>query len=457
MQEVAALKSLFNKYKAELLEDYKALLRIPSISADPAYSKEVLKAAAWIETYLKESGLKVEVWDTPHYPVIFGSWLEAGPNRPTLLLYGHYDVQPVDPLDEWDTPPFEPSEREGKIYARGAQDNKGQLLYTLCAIRALLKRDGKLPLNLKITIEGEEETKSTGFIQILASKAAQLKADYFVSPDFDIPALDRPAVTLGLRGLVALTVELRGSKLDPHSGSHGGMVFNPNHALIELLSKLRDEQGRVTLSGFYDDIAPLSTEERKLLSIEIDEKSYSQEFGAALTGGERQFTPGERRVLRPTLEINGIHGGYGGPGFKTVIPAKALAKISCRLVPGQNPEKIRRSLTHFLEKHCPPGIKLTLVDHGGDPAVWSSPKTPLAQALAKAYTEVFQTPCGFTLAGGSVPISEALAKTAQAAPAFMGVGLLGDQIHAPNEHFDIFRLELGFLTLARFIQLIGVA
>ncbi|MBS0622886.1 MAG: dipeptidase [Verrucomicrobia bacterium] len=455
MSSLSELKALYKKHEKKLFSDYCDLLRIPSISSNPKHAADVRRAGRWVFDYLQKGGFDVEMWETPNYPVVFASWLEAGPSKPTLLLYGHYDVQPEDPLEEWLSPPFEPTVRDGIMYARGAQDNKGQLIYTLYACRALLERDGKLPINLKILIEGEEESKSIGLGKIVHSKKKELAADSFIIVDWDIPNLEQPAITLGARGLLALTVELTGSRTDLHSGSHGGIVINPNHALISILAKLHDEEGKVTVPEFYDDVQMPTQEELSLLSLEIDEANYKKQFGAAMTGGENNYTPGQSSRLRPTLEINGITGGYGGPGVKTVIPAKAHAKISCRLVPGQNPKKILADLKQYLNALCPKGLEMTIVDYGAAPAVRSSPTLPQAKAVAKAYGEVFKKPCTYSLGGGSVPITAELAQVCGSPAIFMGVGLPDDDIHAPNEHFGLDRLELGFLTLARVLEILG--
>ncbi|MGE3955032.1 MAG: dipeptidase [Parachlamydiales bacterium] len=447
-----SFEKLYDSAKGALLEDYFSLLRIPSVSADPEYRADVLKGADWVEEYCRESGLEVERWETPHYPVIFAQWLGAGKEQPTLLLYNHYDVQPTDPLEEWESPPFEPTVREGEVYARGAQDNKGQLIYTLAAVRALLKRDGRLPVNVKLLIEGEEESKSLGLAEVLESKREALKADYLVPVDFDIPSLDQPAVTLGLRGIAAFEITLTGSKGDLHSGLAGGVVYNPLHALTELLASLRDKKGRITVEGFYDDVEELSPEERRRLSLDRD---YEGAFGALANGGERDKTPGESNLIRPTLEINGIWGGYTGKGFKTVIPAKAHAKFSCRLVPHQDPDKLKGAIEKHLRSHLPEGMKLDFRYYGGDVGLRASPDAPHAQAIAAAYTKVFGKPCLYTLTGGSVPITAPLAEASGAIPAFMGLGLSTDNLHAPNEHFGIERLRLGFLVIAHFLHILG--
>ena len=449
------LDSLYASFEKALLEDYFAFLKIPSISTDPAHKQDMARAAEWVQRYLKESGLEVEVWETETYPALFGEYRAAGEGKPTLLIYGHYDVQPVDPLEEWESPPFEPTVRDGEVYARGAQDNKGQILYTMAAIRALYQKEGKLPVNLKILVEGEEENGSGGLTKILESKREKLHADYLLAPDFDIPNLETPAVTLGLRGMAAINITLTGSNTDLHSGMSGGIVYNPNHALVELLASCRDQRGKITIEGFYDDVKELSEEERSSLSLNLHGPEYPEAFGAEPNGGEQDYTPGESSLIRPTLEINGLVGGYTGPGIKTVIPAKAHAKLSCRLVPHQDPDKITAALEKHLRARLPKGMALEFSYLHKGLAPRSSASLPHVQALGKAYTDIFGKPCLYTLSGGSVPVTADLAKVSGAAPAFMGIGLSTDKIHAPNEHFGIDRMRLGFLTIARFLQHLG--
>jgi acetylornithine deacetylase/succinyl-diaminopimelate desuccinylase-like protein len=448
-----SLKELFQQHKEQLIQDYFTLLRFESVSAEPQYRDQVLACGQWVADYLQKSRMPhVELWETSGYPVVFAQDLRAGPDKPTLLFYGHYDVQPVDPLDLWKSPPFEPTLRGKEVYARGAQDNKGQLFYTMSMIRLLLQHQGELPLNIKMCIEGEEENKSHGLAGILPSKHKELSADYLVIPDFDMPDPHTPAITLGVRGLSALTVELEGSNTDLHSGAHGGIVYNPNHALVELLAKTRDAHGKVTIPGFYNDVETLSKAELSHLNLDFDAEKYRETFGATPTGGEHAYPPLESNWLRPTLEVNGISGGYSGPGFKTVIPAKAMAKISCRLVPNQDPEKIMQAVADFLIEHCPKGLRITVTQHGGGKPARGSPQSKVVLATADAYEEVFEKKCQVILAGGSIPISADLAEVSGAQIAYMGTGLPDDQIHAPNEHFGLDRLEQGFLVLARMVE-----
>lgn len=453
------LNTYFEAAEQDALQDYITFLKFESISTNPQYKPQVLACAYWLVAYLKEMGLEVELWPTQGNPVIFATHLKAGPKAPTLLIYHHYDVQPVDPLELWESPPFQPTIRNGNIYARGAEDNKGQCFYTIQAIKALLRKTGNLPVNLKLCIEGEEEVGSHGLNAILNQKEEQLKADYLVIGDVGIPDAQTPAVTLGARGIVTMDVELEGSLNDLHSGSHGGVVYNPLHALVELLAKLHDPiTGKVNVPGFYDQVLPLSPSEHAQFHFAFDEKQFFDEIGFVPTGGEKNFSPWERAWIRPTIEINGIGGGYSGPGFKTVIPAKATAKLSCRLVPGQNPQKISQLVADFLHQHVPLGICLkTHLHQGGGAAVRANPSSQIVQAFSKAYQEVFQAPTQFILCGGSIPIVTELAKTSQSEVVLVGLGLTSDLVHAPNEHFGIDRFKKGFLIMGRALCLIAHA
>ena len=452
---IPELKELYAECKTEVEKDFFDVLRLPSISTDQGHDEATLKTCEWVANYLRESGLEVEVWETPRLPVVFATWLGAGANTPTVLMYNHYDVQPVDPLDEWESDPFEPVVKDGEVYARGAQDNKGQMIYCLAAVRALMRRDGKLPVNLKFIVEGEEESKSVGLEKILPARKEQLKADVVLVADLDMANPTTPAVTLGMRGMIAINVELKGADGDLHSGMHGGIVYNPLHAMVEMLAKLRDERGRITVPGFYDDVAPLSDYERSQLSIEIDEDAYQETFGALTNGGERDFSAGERNKIRPTLEINGIHGGYGGPGTKTVIPARVEAKLTSRLVKGQDPQKILASLKSYLHELCPEGMEMNITDFGAEPALRTAADVPVVAKVKEAHTEVFGNTCELRLSGGSIPIISKLGQAASADVVGLGLGLLDDNIHAPNEHFGLDRLELGFITMIRILQRIG--
>lgn len=458
MEQNKSLEQLQNHYNENyeaILKDYFSFLKFKSISTEQKYREEMSTCVAFLEELLKGIGFNTQIWDTDGHPVLFAQDLNAGPEKPTLLIYNHYDVQPVDPLPLWDSPPFEPTVREGNVYARGAQDNKGQCMYALQAVKALKTCFGKLPINIKWIIEGEEEAGSKGLTAILEKKKSDLKADYLVVCDMGIPAENKPSVTLGVRGIVTMDIDLTGSRYDLHSGTHGGRAYNPLHALVEILSKLRDSEGRILVPGFYDDVLELTPEEKQLITFDFDAESYEHAFGIIATGGEKNYPPLERSTVRPTIEINGISGGYTGDGFKTVIPAHANAKLSCRLVPNQNPKTIAQAVCNFILKLAPEGVKVTVDVHEGcGEAVRAAPRSAIAQAFTKAYSEVFAAPCAYCFEGGSIPVISKLKQASQAEVLLMGVGLDSDLIHAPNEHFGLERFRKGFLVMARAIQLL---
>lgn len=434
-------------------QDFFQFLSFPSISAEASYRPHVLACASWLEEYLKESGFEVEIWQGKGYPVIYASWSGKGLQNPTVLIYNHYDVQPVDPIELWNSPPFEPTVRNGEVFARGAQDNKGQCFYVLTALRYLLKRDGTLPVNVKLCIEGEEEVGSASLPSLLKQKREKLKADHLLVVDVGIKDPQTPCVTLGLRGIVSLTLEVVGSKTDLHSGTHGGVAYNANHAMVEILAKLRDISGKIAIPGFYEDVVEITSTERRKLNFDFDLETYRSCFGGEPAGGEKAFSPIESAWLRPTVEINGISGGYTGEGLKTVIPARAQAKISCRLVPDQQPEKIGKLVSDFLKNVCPLGVQVNVqVHHGGGQPVRTAADSYVVQAAANAYTEIFQKPCQFILEGASIPIVPELVAASEAEGVLLGYGLPNDQIHAPNEHFGLDRFRKGFVTIIKILE-----
>lgn len=450
------LEELYTQIKEEALADYFTFLRFKSISSEKEYIPEMNQCITWLKNYIQEIGLDTEIWQTEGHPILFASHLKAGPGRPTILIYNHYDVQPVDPLELWNSPPFDPTERNGEIYARGAQDNKGQCFYVLQALKLLLKKEKNFPINVKLVIEGEEEVGSLSLSKIIKKKSQALQADILAIVDVGIAKADVPSVVLGVRGIITMDVELTGSNIDLHSGFHGGIVYNPLHALVEILAKLRDEEGRVTVPGFYENVKTISLEEKQRLLLSFDATSYHEDFEAQATGGEKAFSPLERAWVRPTLEVNGIWGGYIGKGFKTVIPAKAYAKLSCRLVPDQKPENIASLVSKYLYHLAPPGIEVKVNIHEGvGEAVRSDIHSPGLKAFLQAYEEVFKKPIAYTYAGGSIPIVHELQAVSGTEVVFVGLGLPTDAIHAPNEHFGIDRLKKGALIFARAIELIG--
>lgn len=435
----------------EWINDYFTFLRFPTISADLEKSQEMVRCAEWITQWLEDLHFDVERWETGGAPVVFASHNKAGPDKPTLLIYHHYDVQPVDPLEKWESPPFDPTLRNGKVYARGAQDNKGQCFYTLQALKELKT----YPLNIKLCIEGEEEIGSPGLSRLLAEKRKELQADYLAIVDLSIPSMEKPAITLGIRGIITFDLEIETAEGDLHSGSHGGIVLNASEVLVRILHSLKNEKGEVNVPGFYEGIEPLLAEEKEKISFDFDPILYKKEIHALPVGGELSFSPLERAWIRPTLEINGITGGYSGEGFKTVIPAKSSAKLSCRLVPGQDPQKIASLVMDFIKKQEREGFSIHIRQQkGGGGGIRLSPDSSAAIAFSEAFTEVFSAPCVHILAGGSIPIAKELAKTSGAQMVLVGLGLDSDAIHAPNEHFSLDRIEKGKEILKRVFHLL---
>lgn len=444
------LRAWYESHHRRLLDDYFTFLKFPSISTDPAYATDIQKTAEWVGNQLKKIGFKVELWQTKKYPVVFASH-HVDPSRPTVLIYHHYDVQPIDPIEKWGSPPFEPVLRDGVVYARGASDNKGQCFYTLAALQAFFDLCQKVDLNIKLFIEGEEECGSEGALQMVQEKKEALKADYLLIGDMGIPALDTPAITIGLRGILSMEVQCSNSTIDLHSGIHGGIALNPNRALVELLAKLWDKNGRVAVPGFYDDVITPSPEELKDVFKDIDLPYLKKQFGLRSFRGEGDYSLWESNAIRPTLELNGISGGYTGAGFKTVIPSQAIAKLSCRLVPGQDPVKVAKVIEDFLTKEVATGIELKVILGHYGKSVRTSSKTELAQLCSDAYAEVFEKPCLKVLCGASVPLVADLTLATGGDVAMIGVSLDSDDIHAPNEHFSLEQLKMGFLTMGRIL------
>jgi acetylornithine deacetylase/succinyl-diaminopimelate desuccinylase-like protein len=443
---VHELRSWYKKHEDRILEGYLSFLRIPSISTDPIHQEDVRKAAEWVGERLKKTGFKVDLWETKKYPVVFASHI-VDPSYPTVLIYHHYDVQPVDPLEKWKSPPFEPVVKEGQVYARGASDNKGQCFYTLTALEAVFDLCRQVKLNIKLFIEGEEECGSVGAFQMVQEKREELKADYLLIVDMGFPSGGTPSITVGLRGIVALEVKCKNSNIDLHSGIMGGIALNPNRALIQLLAQLWDAKGVVAVPGFYEGVTSPTEEELSEMKQEMDLDYLREQFGLRAFQGEGDYSLWESNTIRPTLEINGISGGYAGAGFKTVIPSQAVAKISCRLVPNQNPTKIVQCLTEFLMNRVPKGLEIEIThDHGGRP-VRTSPYTKLACICCDAYAEVLGRPCQKIICGASVPLVMDLAEAVGGEVAMVGVSLDSDDIHAPNEHFGLKQLQDGFLAM----------
>jgi len=440
-------------HAAEFSAALREWLAIPSVSADPARHDDVRRSAQWLVDYLKTTvGFPVaEVWETKGLPAVYAHWPASDPAAPRVLIYGHHDVQPADLADGWDYEPFEPAERDGKIFGRGASDDKGQVLFHALGLQALLNASGQQapPVSITLLVEGEEESGSPYFADLLAERREQLSCDLVVISDTTMWAADVPSICTGMRGLADAEITLSGPTRDLHSGSFGGGVPNPVHALASLLAGLHDQDGKVTLKGFYDDIVPLSPRERELLAqLPFDEKSWLADAGdSQAIAGERGFSTLERIWARPTAEVNGIWGGHTGPGGKTIIPKDAHAKLSFRLVADQTPEKVLEALAEYVRDNTPDGITATVrLGHGVRPC-----RSPIdsagVHAATRAMERAFGTSVLFTKEGGSGPEAD-LADILDAPLVFVAVGLDADRIHAPNEYVDLSRLLRGAETAA---------
>ncbi len=439
--------------ESSVVEGFLRFLSFPSISTDPAHAGDLRTTALWLAELLTKIGMTVSLWETSNHPVLFAERKSSDPTATTLLIYHHYDVQPVDPLELWQSPPFVPRIDRGRVYARGAQDNKGQCWYTLMALTAFLEQVKDPKLHIKLIIEGAEEIGSGSTAQILSQHADELKTDALLVVDMGIPAPHQPAVTLGMRGLTSLEMICENSCGDLHSGSHGGMILNPLRALTQMLGQLWDGNGRVVVPGFYRGVKEPTAAERAALDLSFDLEEYKKEFEIGAVAPEQPFSARESNWLRPTLEINGLSGGYTGPGFKTVIPARAEAKISARLVPGQDPEEVQGAIISHLEAIAPKGLRLQFTRHHGASAFRSLLESKLVQLAARSFEEIMGGRCKFELCGASVPIVAQLAEVSAAAEtALIGLGLPTDQIHAPNEHFDLERVRQGYLILCRILS-----
>lgn len=421
------------QYTAELKE----LLRIPSISADSKYASEVRRAADWLMTHFRQLGLDAELIETVGHPLVFAQTPPV-PGKPIALVYGHYDVQPPDPLEEWISPPFEPTERDGNLYARGATDDKGQMLTHVKSIESWLKSEGQLPIQVKFLIEGEEEVGSSNLERYITTHTDKLACDCVVISDTSQFARGVPAVTYGLRGIAYYELRLTGPRQDLHSGVFGGGVTNPANALCHMLSALMDDTGRIQVPGFYDKVVPLTEREREeFATLPFEEAEFQMQLGVDGLTGEEGYTTLERRWARPSLDVNGIWGGYQGEGAKTVLPARAGAKFSFRLVPDQDPKQVTSSLKAFLESLLPPGIKLELIDYHGGPGIAMPLDSPYLEAAAEAIEVGFGKRPIYMREGGSIPIVNTLAFSLKADVLLLGWGQNDDNLHSPNEKFSL--------------------
>lgn len=418
---------------AELCE----LLSIPSVSADSRHKNDCRRAAEWVQAKLSAGGLTTELVETPGHPIVYAEWTKA-PGAPTVLVYGHYDVQPADPLHLWTTPAFEPTIRDGCLFARGATDDKGQVYTHILSAAAWMQAAGRLPVNLKFVIEGEEEVGSNNLDDFLEARRDRLKCDVAVISDTAQYGDGIPAITYGLRGIIACEVTVHGPDRDLHSGVFGGAVANPVNVLCQLIGKLHDAQGRVQIPGFYDGVAPLSAAERQeFAALPFDEQEFCRSVGAAAPHGETGFTTLERRWARPTCDVNGIFGGYQGEGPKTIIPAQATAKITCRLVPHQSPERITAAVEQFLRTNAPPGVRLAFRSFHGAPASVCDTSSPYMAAARQAIATGFGREPVLIREGGSIPVVGSLKQILGVDTLLLGWGRNSDNLHSPNEHFHL--------------------
>jgi len=443
--------------KPRLLDELKTFLRIPSVSTLPEHVPDVQRAAQFVADSMKTAGLEnIEIISTAKHPLVYADWLHA-PGKPTVLCYGHYDVQPPDPLDEWISPPFEPTVRDGNLYARGSADDKGQMYMHIKAVEALLATSGTLPVNLKFLIEGEEEVGGESVAKFVAENPARLKADVALVSDTELFAEGLPTLCIGLRGLIYTEIEARGPARDLHSGMYGGAAPNAVFGLIELLAKMKDANGRIQIPGMYDDVEPPTpAEKRSWEHLPFDEKDFlKNEVGSTQLTGEPGYAVLERTWARPTLEVHGIAGGFTGSGAKTVIPARATAKVSMRMVPNQNPEKIIAAYKKFVADNTPAGIQTEVRVLSWGPAIMVNPDHPAIHVAASAFRDILGKETVFIRSGGSIPIVGDFAKHLGIPTILMGFGLPDDGLHSPNEKYKVANYYAGIMTIAHFFEQYG--
>ncbi|MCH2115594.1 MAG: dipeptidase [Pirellulales bacterium] len=432
------------QFEADLVE----LLRIPSVSADSRSTPDVRRAAQWLVEHLGAMGLPAQLIETPGHPIVYAETRPV-PGAPVALVYGHYDVQPPDPLDEWTSPPFEPTVRDGNLYARGATDDKGQMLTHIKSVQAWLAANETLPLQVKLLIEGEEEVGSEHLEHFLGNNREKLACDCVVISDTAQFARGVPAITYGLRGIAYYELHLQGPSQDLHSGVFGGAVVNPAVVLSQILAAVLDDQGRIQLPGFYEDVVPLGDRERdEFRSLPFDEQAFQDELGVKGLAGESGFSTLERRWARPSFDINGIWSGYQGEGAKTILPARASAKFSFRLVPDQDPKKITAGLRTFLKPLIPQGVAMELVDFHGAPGIAMPIDSHYLKAAADAIEIGFGTRPVFIREGGSIPIVNTFAEELGAEVLLLGWGQNDDNLHAPNEKFSLADFHRGIRASA---------
>jgi acetylornithine deacetylase/succinyl-diaminopimelate desuccinylase-like protein len=454
---MAAWETYLVQQRERFLEELMEFLRIPSISALSGHMADVKRAAGWLEARMKAAGIEsVRIMDTGGHPVVYGEWLHA-PEKPTLLIYGHFDTQPVDPLNLWDHPPFEPVIQDGRIYARGATDDKGNLFIPLLVVEAMLKTGGRLSVNLKFLFEGQEEIGSPQLPDFITAHKDLLSCDMVLSADGGQWDEDRPALVLGTRGLAAVSIDVQGPDHDLHSGTYGGTIANPLQALVQILDSMHDPDGRITVDGFYEDVQPLSEEERaQLARVPFAEAEYLRKIGSASLFGEPGFTTYERAWARPTLEINGLYGGFQGEGLKTVLPSRAHAKISCRLVADQDPSKIANLVLRHINKVAPRGVKVAVakLESGAIPYL-IPPDHPGLQVAASVLKDLYGKEPYWIRMGGTIPANALFLEILGAYTLVFAFGLEDELQHSPNEYFRLSSFERGQKAYGMLLNQLG--
>ena len=449
-----ALEAHLTANRERRMEDYTAFLSIPSISALAAHNADSQRAAEWLAGALRAAGLEhVSAEQTGGNPIVYGDWLHAGADAPTVLVYGHYDVQPVDPLDLWESPPFQPIVKGNRLQARGASDDKGQVMIHVAALDALLATRGGAPVNLKYVVEGEEESSSVHLDGWLQANRERLAADLAVISDTGFFEGNRPAITVGLRGIAAYQLDVRGPGVDLHSGSYGGTVENPIYALAAILAQLKGPDGRVRVPGFYDDVRTLSeTDRAAFAALPMDEDAYLAETGSPMLHGEPDFSTLERKGGRPTLEINGIWGGFQGDGSKTIIPAHAHAKLTCRLVVDQEPERTFNKVRDYILAIAPPTVRVELTYFGGGLPSLTPIEHPATRAAARAIEATFGVEPLYIREGGSIPVAASFEDILGLPVVLLGFTPPDDRAHSPNEYMNLDNYETGIRTVVRFFD-----
>lgn len=453
MSDLSEAIRFAKQHQPDSLEQLKEFLRIPSISTLPEHKEDITRAAQWIAEQLRALDFEgVEILPTARHPVVYGEWLKAGSEAPTILFYGHYDVQPVDPIDEWESDPFDPQIRDENIFARGASDMKGQIVAHLQAMRALLETSG-VPINIKYMIEGEEEIGSPNMHTFLQAERERLTCDLCLNADSGIQAEDQPALTVALRGLAYFEIRLQGQRADLHSGMFGGAIDNPGIVLSKLLAGMKDDQGHITLPGFYDDVRPLTEKERALMP-DLPDEWWMERAGSKHIFAEQGYSTTESARARPTLDVNGLLCGFTGEGSKTVLPARAMGKFSMRLVPDQSPTKIRESVEAYMKANVPATMTYELIEHTSSPPATIDPDSAALKAGAQALEEVWGIKVVFDRQGGTVPVVAYIQEILGVDSLMLGFGLPSDNIHGPNEKQHLPSFFRGIETFIRFMHAI---